>query len=141
MQFVIARRIFKPQFRRFYSRTVNSLALSAEKSTSNAVESVSKNEHECLVIKWKNGKFDEYPYIYLRENCRCSKCYTDDRKSRTMYSPKAVDLNITAQSANWNNDSELLEVSWGDGHISHYSSEWLKYLRYDVLILSRSKRR
>ena len=120
----------KLQFRRLCSGTVRCLASSATKPRSNAVQSVSKNDHECLVVKWKDGTFDEYPYIYLRENCRCSTCYTNERKSRTMYSPKEVDINITADSAYWNTDKNHLEVSWTDGHTSEYTSEWLKYLRY-----------
>ena len=127
----IARDVLKPQIRRLYMGTTRLLALSAAKPDGvYAVQSVSKNEHDCLVIKWSDGKVDEYPFMYLRENCRCSACYKDERKSRTMHSTKEVDLNITAQSASWSNDDNLLKVNWEDGHISCYSSEWLKHLRY-----------
>ena len=98
----------------------------------NAVQNVYKNENECLVIKWNDGNVDEFPHVYLRENCRCPACYTDERKSRTMYSPKEVNLDITAESAIWNTVDDQLEVNWEDGHTSHYSFEWLKYLRYVV---------
>ena len=101
---------------------------------------VSKNADDCLVIKWNDGKLDGFPYVYLRENCRCPACYTDERKSRTMFSPKQIDINITAESAEWNNDDDQLQVNWDDGHTSHYSAEWLKYLRYALCshILLRS---
>jgi hypothetical protein len=49
-----------------------------------------------------------------------------------MYSPKEVNLDITAESAVWNTEDDQLEVNWEDGHTSHYSFEWLKYLRYVV---------
>ncbi|CAB4003883.1 Hypothetical predicted protein [Paramuricea clavata] len=47
-----------------------------------------------------------------------------------MYSPKEVNLDITAESAVWNTEDDQLEVNWEDGHTSQYSFEWLKYLRY-----------
>ena len=75
MQSVIVRSFFKlRRFRRFYNSTHRCLALSAAKTTINAVQSVYMNEYECLVLKWNNGRVDEYPYVYLRENCRCSTC-------------------------------------------------------------------
>jgi DUF971 family protein len=107
-----------------------------------AAQNVYKNENECLVIKWNDGNVDEFPHVYLRENCRCPACYTDERKSRTMYSPKEVNLDITAESAVWNTEDDQLEVNWEDGHTSYYSFEWLKYLRYVVaaIIFNNSNR-
>ena len=102
----------------------------------NAAQNVYKNENECLVIKWNDGNVDEFPHVYLRENCRCPACYTDERKSRSMYSPKEVNLDITAESAVWNTEDDQLEVNWEDGHTSHYSFEWLKYLRYVVAVIT-----
>ena len=132
MQSGIVRGFFKlRRFRRFYNSTHRcSIALSAAKTTINAVQSVYMNKYECLVLKWNNGSVDEYPYVYLRENCRCSTCYRDERKSRSLYSPKEVDLDIKAVSACWNSEWNELKVSWEDGHTSHYSPEWLIHLRY-----------
>ena len=124
----IARDVLQPQFQRLYWGTIRCLALSASKP--DAVQSVSQNEHDCLVIKWSDDKVDKYPYVYLRENCRCPAYYKDDRKSRTMFSPKEVNLNIIAQSASWDTKGNVLKVNWEDGHTSYYSSEWLKHLKY-----------
>ena len=125
-----ARTLFGAQFRRWLNNsTYRCLTLSA---TSNTAQNVYKNENECLVVEWNDGNVDEFPYVYLRENCRCPACYMDERKSRTLYSPKEVDLDITAESANWNTENDQLEVNWGDGHNSHYSLKWLKYLRYVI---------
>ncbi len=101
------------------------------------MQSVSKNEHDCLEVKWSDGKVDEYPYVYLRESCRCSACYTDERKARSMYSPNNVDLNIAAKSASWSTEKNQLEVNWGDGHTSYYSSESLHHLRYGCFLYAK----
>ncbi|XP_028410876.1 gamma-butyrobetaine dioxygenase-like [Dendronephthya gigantea] len=134
MQTVIARTL-QHQFRCLYNNTRRCLALSVSENTA---QNVYKNEDECLSIKWNDGSIDKYPYIYLRENCRCPVCYKDERKSRTMFSPKVVDLDITAEYANWNAEQNLLEVKWEDGHTSNYSSDWLKYLRYRPLVEEQS---
>ena len=127
-----ARSLLGTQFwRRLNNSTYRCLTSSA---SSNVAPNVYENKNECLVINWRNGHVDEFPYVYLRENCRCSGCYTDERKSRTMNSPKEVDLNITVQSFTWSNEDNELEVNWGDGHISRYSLKWLNYLRYVTCI-------
>ena len=125
---VIARNFFK--LSGLHNTTLlRRLTLSAKASLSKDVASVFKNKHDCLVVKWNDGSVDEYPFVYLRESCRCSICYTDERKARTMYSPKEIDLNIEAKTANWNAETNQLEVNWGDAHTSHYSREWLQNLR------------
>lgn len=129
MMALLARRFVRMQFHRFNNKVDNSrrsFRLSTTLSCSKA-QNVYKNENECLVITWNDGKVDEFPYLYLRENCRCPTCYTDERKSRTMYSPKEIDVNVTADSTIWNTDDDNLVISWGDGHCSQYSAEWLKY--------------
>ncbi|XP_028410830.1 gamma-butyrobetaine dioxygenase-like [Dendronephthya gigantea] len=88
------------------------------------------NTDGCIEVKWINGSIDEYPYIYLRENCRCPACCNDKRKTRTLYTPKEVDLDVTAEFANWNTEHNQLAVKWEDGHTSNYSVDWLKHLRY-----------
>lgn len=120
------RSFFNRQFRSSVTNITRRLVLPV---ASNIAQNVSK-DNDCLVIKWKDRKVDEFPYVYLRENCRCPSCYTDPRKSRTIFSPKEVDINITAESAIWNTNDDRLEVKWQDGHISHYSYDWLKYLRF-----------
>ena len=127
---LIARRFVRPQFL-WFNNKVNSRRCFKWSATLNCkAENVYKNENECLVIKWNDGNVDEFPYLYLRENCRCPACYTDERKSRTMYSPNEIDVNIIAKSATWNTKDDNLVISWGDGHCSQYSAKWLKYLRY-----------
>jgi DUF971 family protein len=139
---VISRSFRKTQIRRFFNHS-HTRGRSTLSAVDKATQDVYTNEHECLAIKWDNGNVDEFPFVYLRENCRCSACYTDQRKSRTMYSPKDINVDITAESAGWNSESGQLEVKWDDGHVSHYSSDWLKYLRYichDYKIMLCSRR-
>ena len=132
MQSLIARSFnLSHQLRDLYNNARRCLALSV---TQSSALNVCMNADECVQIKWSTGSIDEYPYIYLRENCRCPVCCNDERKTRTMYTPKDVDLDITAEFADWNTEHNQLEVKWGDGHTSNYSLDWLKHLRYDSRI-------
>ena len=69
LSFISRADVLKPQFQRLYRATIRCLTLSATKP--DAVQSVSQNEHDCLVIKWSDNKIYENPCVYPRENCRC----------------------------------------------------------------------
>ena len=47
--------------------------------------SVGINENsKCLVIQWQNNLTDEYPLVWLRDNCQCSSCFDQASQSRTI---------------------------------------------------------
>ena len=65
----------------------------------------------------------EVNYIWLRENCRCSQCYSADF-FQTWVHPHKIPADIRPHSATISSDG--LRVSWPDGHISDYNLEWLR---------------
>ena len=62
--------------------------------------------------------FKDIPYIWLRNNCRCSKCYN--------YEVEEVELNLQSLSIDdlkpkelkFNKDTNTLNVLWQDDHHS-----------------------
>lgn len=71
------------------------------------------------LIKNDNQKlFKDIPYIWLRNNCRCSKCYN--------YEVEEVELNLQSLSIDdlkpkelkFNKDTNILNVLWQDDHHS-----------------------
>ena len=126
---LLARSLYRTRFRAL----IKSKHFSLSCAVNSAVQNVNKNDQDCIVVKWKNGNINEYPYLYLRENCRCPSCYKDERKVRTMFVPKEIDLNVKADTVHWNAEDEKLEVVWGDGHNSQFSFERLQFLRYGIL--------
>ena len=61
---------------------------------------------DSLVVEWdpKDGSApcafdrDEYPYVWLRENCQCPKCFHEDALGR-LFLMSDLDLDIKAESA------------------------------------------
>ncbi|XP_046852253.1 gamma-butyrobetaine dioxygenase-like [Xenia sp. Carnegie-2017] len=82
-------------------------------------------DDEFLSIQWKDGNFDEFPHIYLRENC--SKYQNPITKGRII-SPLDLDMNVVPKHVYI--DSNVLNVIWNDGHTSLYTTEELQLLRH-----------
>ena len=99
-------------------------------SSQPVAQSISQNNDQFLAVQWNDGKVDEFPHFYLRENCSCRQCFQPLKNARHMFAPKELDLNVAVESANIN--SSQLNVKWTDGHNSIYSSESLQTLRYVI---------
>ena len=81
-------------------------------------------DDEFLSIQWKDGNIDEFPHIYLRENC--SKYHNPITKGRII-SPLDLDMNVVPKHVYI--DSNVLNVIWDDDHTSLYTTEELQLLR------------
>ena len=132
-------RFFSPSYqnqaKRLYSVAYRCLSQQvAQRQTvmsAQAVQSVSHiNNDQCLAVKWHDGTEDKFPFLYLRENCRCEQCFQSDKMIRMVNVPKLLDLNVEAETADLKHDGEQLHVKWQDGHSSVYSSEYLRNIKY-----------
>ena len=45
-------------------------------------EVMKDNQRECLVVKLSNGESLDYPFLWLRDNCQCPKCYNGSAFAR-----------------------------------------------------------
>ena len=91
---------------------------------------LSNNDDDCLDVSWLDGSVEKFPYLFLRENCRCPECFHPHQKERKINAPKVINLDIEPETVCLNGDGDQLNVKWNDGHSSVYSSEFLKGLRY-----------
>ena len=76
-----------------------------------------------------------YPYIYLRANCPCSDCYFRDSSQHLLDTVREVDLNIIPDKVEINNDGTELSITWPNGHVSLFDSDWL----FEKRLLDESK--
>ena len=37
-----------------------------------------------LIVNWKDNLIDEYPLVWLRDNCQCPACFDQSSQSRTI---------------------------------------------------------
>ncbi|XP_068244868.1 uncharacterized protein [Palaemon carinicauda] len=95
------------------------------KDSGRIVETSFLNDDWMLEIQWEDGFKTKYPYIWLRDNCQCPKCFHRTTFSRRILISE-LDISIVPDKFKLSEDSNLLEVSWSDGHVGVYSSEWLR---------------
>lgn len=84
-------------------------------------------------IPLEDGRAAVCNTTWLRENCRCSQCYTSETSQRKiqfhrMSDPKAFTIDtITRHSSH----EDHLTVRWADGHQSVYTTKWIKHMVID----------
>ncbi|XP_074606216.1 gamma-butyrobetaine dioxygenase-like [Acropora palmata] len=83
------------------------------------------NEERMLHVKWKGDLVSRYPYVFLRDNCRCSECFHESSYQRRFDPVDNLDLNILPKKMEVTQYGENLIITWPDGHISAFDSGWL----------------
>jgi len=76
-----------------------------------------------LVVNWKNSPSDQFPFVWLRDNCQCSQCFDSSSQSRTI-NLSLFKTDIQPRHADIKNSE--VEIIWNDGHKSVYNSHWLQ---------------
>lgn len=91
-----------------------------------------------LKVTWSNGRLSRFPYVFLRENCKCNECFHPSSKQRLIDTVRDVDLNLKLiKQATVSVDGATLRCEWPDGHRSVYSANWL----YERLMPEEDERR
>lgn len=68
------------------------------------------------------GQQEEYPWVWLRDNCQCSKCYEPISQCRIVNLTE-WDLDIKPRDVQV--DDLGVHVTWEAGHTSLYPTDWL----------------
>ena len=90
-----------------------------------------------LAVAWKAGGESRFPFLWLRDNCRCPRC-RDPRNGQRLFD--ALDLPAEPTPAAASLEGEDVAISWaGEGHESRYAAGWLA--AHDLSPAGRGKRR
>lgn len=98
-----------------------------------------------LLVAWgddnpQSSSPSNFPAIYLRDNCRCRRCFHQSSQSRlTSFHTLDQNCSISAAELDATQGSAVVHVAWKDGHSSEYPLQWLKMRSFDES--SRRKRR
>ncbi|XP_042238631.1 gamma-butyrobetaine dioxygenase-like isoform X1 [Homarus americanus] len=79
-------------------------------------------DQEGLNVKFGDGSASQMPYVWLRDNCQCSKCYNPVALGRS-FLLEDLDVNVHATKVQESEDG--VEIEWSDGHSSQFTAEWL----------------
>ncbi|XP_074649435.1 gamma-butyrobetaine dioxygenase-like [Tubulanus polymorphus] len=74
-------------------------------------------------VTWNDDSVTSYPYVWLRDNCQCLKCFHPTTKSRLVLMSN-LDTKIEPKDVEVSEDGGL-EITWPDGHRSIYDTKWL----------------
>ncbi|KAI9145000.1 trimethyllysine dioxygenase [Paraphysoderma sedebokerense] len=87
---------------------------------------VSPTERE-LKVEYEKGIQSKYLYFWLRDHCRCEKCYHSVTKQRLL-DVSEIPLDIKPKSTKV--DENKVVIVWPDNHTSTYELQWLKKHSY-----------
>ena len=82
------------------------------------------NTRSCELTDKDGSVLATYPYVWLRDNCRCEKCFHPGSRSR-LFLMTNLDLNIIPVVADIKKSDQILTIQWSDKHNSYYPLSWL----------------
>ena len=68
---------------------------------------------------------NRYPFMYLRDNCRCPECFHESSLQRSFDTVGKLDPSILPEKYEVTTDGEQIVITWPDSHVSVFNSEWL----------------
>ncbi|XP_046399887.1 gamma-butyrobetaine dioxygenase-like isoform X2 [Ischnura elegans] len=66
----------------------------------------------------------QFPFVWLRDNCQCPKCFHSEAFSRTLQMLD-FDINCRPTSLKVSEDKTSITLHWQDGHESTFKADWL----------------
>ncbi|XP_022082645.1 gamma-butyrobetaine dioxygenase-like [Acanthaster planci] len=83
----------------------------------------------CYRVGLSSGPEGVYPYVWLRDNCRCPDCYHPSSGQRTC-DPAEMNPDIKPASEAILDDGKVLQITWPDQHRSDFGVAWLNRQRF-----------
>ncbi|PSN42314.1 hypothetical protein C0J52_18217 [Blattella germanica] len=74
-------------------------------------------------------------YVWLRDHCRCYKCYNHTTNQRSL---DLLDIPPDIQPESSSIKDNELEIRWMDGHVSRYLLHWLWDNTYNQYVAART---
>ncbi|XP_050733899.1 gamma-butyrobetaine dioxygenase-like isoform X2 [Eriocheir sinensis] len=78
---------------------------------------------EILQVKFGDGTDGHLPFVWLRDNCQCPECFSEQAQGRKLLFDS---FNLEAHPKTVQETPKGLLVVWNDGHESEYSTKWLQ---------------
>ena len=82
-----------------------------------------------VLLTFDNGYTGRYPYVWLRDNCRCSHCYHPTSWQRTSHIAD-LDTEILPVSDDVLDEGNVFGINWPGEHRSNFQAEWLNRQRF-----------
>ncbi|XP_022082911.1 gamma-butyrobetaine dioxygenase-like isoform X2 [Acanthaster planci] len=83
-------------------------------------------------VAMDSGYEGTYPYVWLRDNCRCSECFSPPSLQR-MSKMSDLDPEVMPLSEELLDEGSKLRVTWPDQHRSEFDAAWLNRQRFSEM--------
>ncbi|XP_022082950.1 gamma-butyrobetaine dioxygenase-like [Acanthaster planci] len=80
-------------------------------------------------VAMDSGYEGTYPYVWLRDNCRCFKCSNPSIVQRT-FKMADLDPEVQPESETIVDDGKVLRIIWPNQHSSDFDAAWLNSQRF-----------
>lgn len=102
------------------------------------IEKVEELDPRQVAFTLQDGNKLKFHNIWLRDACRCSKCYNDTSKQRMFNSCDILD-EIRPKAIN--NETNEVSIVWdGDGHVSKFSVRWIVLHSYNPKVIPNDEK-
>ncbi len=85
------------------------------------MDATARAHDDRVVLTWPDGRSDELPHVWLRDNCVCAECRDPDAWERRLDTVTLPEGLVPARVA----VDDGLVVDWPDGHRTVLSASWL----------------
>jgi alpha-ketoglutarate-dependent taurine dioxygenase len=118
-------------------RNINPVPEPALETRRYAVRKIEQNAGK-LLVTWEDNHLSSFHYIWLRDNCMCTRC--GDRSGGHRYLELSeIDEDIEPMEIMMDSASSL-QIKWiDDNHISRYPTSWLRNNCYSVKSLAERR--
>ncbi|XP_033125873.1 gamma-butyrobetaine dioxygenase-like [Anneissia japonica] len=81
-------------------------------------------KNKWLNLKWDGEQSKNYPYVWLRDNCRCRECY-HEIASQKLFQFNDLDIDVEANDIHFTDDGTAV-IHFSDGHKGKYPLSFLE---------------
>src|SRR5215468_763915 len=81
-----------------------------------------EQQAEALAVSWADGGKTRFPFLWLRDNCRCPLC-RDPRNGQRLFD--ALDLPEAPRPTAAILEGKHVAIRWEEGHESCFAANWL----------------
>ncbi|XP_070557980.1 gamma-butyrobetaine dioxygenase-like [Ptychodera flava] len=78
-----------------------------------------------LLLEWNDGTVSRYPFVWLRDNCRCMSCWHHDAYGRISLI-EDLDVDIKPTGVTLSDGGVKVYIHWPDNHTSPFETSLLK---------------
>ncbi|XP_071947705.1 gamma-butyrobetaine dioxygenase-like [Antedon mediterranea] len=88
---------------------------------------------DIISVQFSDNTETRYPFVWLRDNCRCSECH-DKSSVHRIQLLENLDIDVHPIKTEMHIDGHSIIMQWSDDHKSEYPVNWLKDVKFPAAL-------